>query len=89
MLWILTYHRVDVPGRTPALNPRLISASPETFERHLRWLNTDFDPVSGRDILAAVGGGKALPPRAVHVTFDDAYRDFAQVAWPILRQVSW
>ena len=86
MLWILTYHRVDVPGRTPALNPRLVSASPETFEHQLRWLAKDFDPVSGRDILEAVGGGKALPPRAVHVTFDDAYRDFAQVAWPILQR---
>jgi peptidoglycan/xylan/chitin deacetylase (PgdA/CDA1 family) len=86
MLWILTYHRVDEPGRTPALNPRLISASPEAFELHLRWLSKDFDPVSGRDILDAVTAGKALPSRAVHVTFDDAYRDFALYAWPILQR---
>jgi peptidoglycan/xylan/chitin deacetylase (PgdA/CDA1 family) len=36
------------------------------------------------DVLEAQRGGAALPPRAVLVTFDDAYRDFRENAWPVL-----
>src|ERR671914_537157 len=36
-------------------------------------------------ILPAREGRADLPPRAVLLTFDDAYDDFAEVAWPLLR----
>lgn len=39
------------------------------------------------ELLEAVAGVRSLPPRAVLLTFDDAYRDFATHAWPILRRL--
>jgi peptidoglycan/xylan/chitin deacetylase (PgdA/CDA1 family) len=52
--------------------------------KHLqRW----FRPVSLEEVLDAFLRRVPLPPRAVHVTVDDAYRDFGEVAWPILRDL--
>jgi len=39
-------------------------------------------------VLATVRHGRPLPPRAVLITFDDAYLDFAEHAWPVLRRLS-
>jgi peptidoglycan/xylan/chitin deacetylase (PgdA/CDA1 family) len=41
--------------------------------------------VSLDEVLAVQEGRADLPPRAVLLTFDDAYDDFAEVAWPLLR----
>jgi peptidoglycan/xylan/chitin deacetylase (PgdA/CDA1 family) len=35
--------------------------------------------------LDAIAAGAPLPPRAVLITFDDAYDDFGKTAWPILQ----
>jgi peptidoglycan/xylan/chitin deacetylase (PgdA/CDA1 family) len=85
-LTVLTYHRVaDRSGDRDDLDPALISAEPRDFERQVAWLATKAAPVSLGDVLAARAGLRRLPPRAVLLTFDDAYRDFADCAWPILR----
>jgi peptidoglycan/xylan/chitin deacetylase (PgdA/CDA1 family) len=42
--------------------------------------------VSMPEVLEAVEKGRPLPRRAVLITFDDAYRDFAENAWPILKK---
>jgi peptidoglycan/xylan/chitin deacetylase (PgdA/CDA1 family) len=44
-----------------------------------------YRPVSAAEVLRAKLGGVPLPGRAALVTFDDAYRDFREVAWPLLR----
>jgi peptidoglycan/xylan/chitin deacetylase (PgdA/CDA1 family) len=84
-LRVLTYHRVDRPEERPFLNPGLISASPEEFERQILLLASDYHPVSIEAVLQAFRSAAPLPRRAVLVTFDDAYLDFAEHAWPILR----
>lgn len=86
MLRVLAYHRVGDPSDPRGLDPALISATPEAFLQQMRHLRRWYEPVGQEDILAAFLGGSALPPRAVHVTVDDAYRDFAEVTWPILRE---
>lgn len=83
---ILTYHRVDEPGARPYLHPGLIGATPATFEAQLRDLAARTNPISVDDLRAAVRGERVLPHRPLLVTFDDAYEDFAEHAWPRLRR---
>jgi peptidoglycan/xylan/chitin deacetylase (PgdA/CDA1 family) len=84
VLPVLTYHRVDVVGRAPLLYPGLISAEPDAFEEQMRFLVARWRPLSLAELLAVRRGVTRLPPRSILVTFDDAYRDFSEVAWPIV-----
>jgi peptidoglycan/xylan/chitin deacetylase (PgdA/CDA1 family) len=84
-LTVLTYHRIAERPDPDDLDPGLISASPAEFGRHIAWVAGNATPVTLDDVLAARAGRARLPPRAVLVTFDDAYRDFADRAWPVLR----
>lgn len=86
LLYVLTYHRVDEPGRDPDLDPHLISATPREFERQVSMLSEACRVVGTDDVLRALDGGAPLPARAVLVTFDDGYEDFETYAWPILRR---
>jgi len=85
VLRVLAYHRIADPTRASMLDPRLISATPATFDRHMAYLASDYHPVSMEEVLDAIEGGSRLPDRAVLITFDDAYVDFASNAWPILK----
>lgn len=87
LLRILTYHRVDEPNARQSFDPGLISASPESFEKQMKYLAANYEPVSALDVIKAfeTNGHHSLPPRAVMVTFDDAYYDFEKYAWPILK----
>jgi peptidoglycan/xylan/chitin deacetylase (PgdA/CDA1 family) len=84
-LAILTYHRVDEPDARPDLMPGLLSATPDAFADHIDTLVRHARPVSLGEVLDALEEPRRLPPRAVLVTFDDGYADFAQHAWPALR----
>ncbi len=86
MLRVLTYHRVAEPRNGNYLNPRMISATPAAFEEQIRHLVKHYRVVSVREVLAAVEKSVQLPGHTTMLTFDDAYRDFGEVAWPILRR---
>lgn len=86
MLRILAYHRVAELRHTPAVDARGVSATPGVFARQLEHLVRFYRVVSMPEVLEAVEKGTTLPKRAVLITFDDAYADFAEIAWPILRQ---
>lgn len=81
---VLTYHRVDEPGARPWLYPFLLSATPAAFDAQMTAVARWHRPIGLADLLAAQHGLRPLPRRAVLVTFDDAYRDFMENAWPIL-----
>lgn len=83
---VLTYHRVAEPDGDPTLDPALVSATPAEFEEQIAFLTGARPLVSLEDLLAVRRGERALPGGAVMLTFDDAYRDFAETAWPILRR---
>ncbi|MEK7727848.1 MAG: polysaccharide deacetylase family protein [candidate division KSB1 bacterium] len=86
MLRILTYHRVARAEDTPDLNPRMISATPEVFAAQMRLLARKYRVVTMEEVLDAFAAQKKLPAAAVLLTFDDAYCDFGEIAWPILRR---
>lgn len=71
---ILTYHSLDGSGSP-------ISVAPEAFGRHVAWL------ASGRVRVVGLAELLALAPEAdaVALTFDDAFRNFVEVAAPLLR----
>jgi peptidoglycan/xylan/chitin deacetylase (PgdA/CDA1 family) len=86
VLRVLTYHRVADPSDR-SLYPPLVSASPDVFERQMRWLAGRHRFVSLSEVLHCRRTGSPLPARALLLTFDDAYADFAEHAWPILAEL--
>lgn len=85
LIGVLTYHRVvEADDDAP---PGFGSAHPDEFVRHMTMLARAYHPISLADLARRAGGGPALPRRSVLVTFDDAYRDFATHAWPVLKDL--
>src|SRR5262245_58857356 len=84
ILRVLTYHRILEPG-DETVYPGVVSTTPEGFARQVQLLTCRYRVISLADAVAALKGRAPLPPRALLLTFDDAYRDFAQHAWPLLR----
>jgi peptidoglycan/xylan/chitin deacetylase (PgdA/CDA1 family) len=81
---VLLYHHIapDPIGIAPTL-----SISSRTFERHLRWLaDLGFKGISARDWSDFREARKPLPSNPILITFDDAYRDTADFAFPLLRR---
>ncbi len=82
-LTILSYHEIADPAEavTPAY-----AVTPTNFLRQMDWLrNHGYRFVGVDDVLAARSGKRPLPPKAVLVTFDDAYQSVYEHAWPVLR----
>jgi len=68
------------------VDSRSVSATPEGFARQMEHLARYYQVISMTEALEAVEKKTPLPKRAVLITFDDAYADFAEIAWPILKQ---
>ncbi len=83
ILPVLTYHRVAEPDDDH--HPGLISATPAAFGEQIEALGRRFSFVSLATVMDRLEGGAPVPARSILLTFDDAYRDFAENAWPILR----
>jgi peptidoglycan/xylan/chitin deacetylase (PgdA/CDA1 family) len=78
------YHRVAPEGAAATSRWRL---TPEAFEEQLRYLrDAGFYSVTLDQWREAAQSKKPLPGRAVLLTFDDGYRDFAEHAWPLLKR---
>ena len=81
---VLLYHHVGIPreGTWPSL-----TVSPERFEAHMAWLKgRGYVGIRSSDWLAWRQEGRPLPPRPVLLTFDDAYADTAEHAFPVLQR---
>ena len=70
---ILTYHSIDVSGSP-------ISIDRDCFARHVRFMTSPGVRVVP---LAQIENAKG---NALAVTFDDGFLNFAEVAWPLLRE---
>lgn len=83
---VLMYHRVADEESQGTLDPRLLSATPAEFEEQLEYLASTRTVLSLQRLLEVRRGEAPLPQNPVVITFDDAYVDFADTAWPILQK---
>lgn len=74
MLAVLRYHAICGPEGYRYADPS-ICISPPSFERHVKYLVSNYRVLSLPDAVAALRAGKSLPPNAVAITFDDGYAD--------------
>jgi len=76
----LGYHDISEKVTTPDDVP------PDQFVRQLEYFKAHgYQPVSVQDLLQAAAGRKVLPEQAILLTFDDAYRSFYTVVFPLLK----
>jgi len=76
------YHYVRDAGRT--LFPRIHARSPAELEAQLDVFERDYEPVRMADVVAAYAGERALPERAVVLSFDDGLADHRDTVLPAL-----
>jgi peptidoglycan/xylan/chitin deacetylase (PgdA/CDA1 family) len=77
---VLMYHRIVDRDRS------LEGLPLETFAAQMRWIRAQCEPIPPEAIVErARDGGRARP--AVLVTFDDGYRDYHDLAYPVLREL--
>jgi peptidoglycan/xylan/chitin deacetylase (PgdA/CDA1 family) len=76
---ILTYHSIS-DGNSP------LKISPALFTEQMEWLSANARVLPLRELVEAMTAPRALPERAVVLTFDDAYLDFYSAAAPVLRR---
>lgn len=82
---ILMYHQV---GDFPAMDThRATYCDHRRFAVQMGYLKAfGYNVLSMNDVLQCVRGDKPIPPRAVAITFDDAYENFYEYALPILQR---
>ena len=88
--FILKYHRMRPAGREVLSNQAggefSAGIGARQFEAHLRLITRWFKPIPMAEMGWAVAQKKALPDKAVALTFDDGYRDNYEVAYPLLKR---
>jgi peptidoglycan/xylan/chitin deacetylase (PgdA/CDA1 family) len=81
---VLMYHRIATDGPDALARYRL---APEALREQLGWLRSNgFHGIDSRQLAAHLRSGQPLPGRPVLLTFDDGFADFAESAWPLLRE---
>jgi peptidoglycan/xylan/chitin deacetylase (PgdA/CDA1 family) len=79
---ILVYHNFG-----PESKGRLVLAA-KAFEEQMRYLKAEGYRVIGlRDFVAFMEQGRQIPRRAVILTFDDGYRAFKDLAYPVPKEL--
>jgi peptidoglycan/xylan/chitin deacetylase (PgdA/CDA1 family) len=87
LLPVLGYHRVADPTTEAGAHAGLC-VPPQAFQEQLDAVSARHDVISLTDLLEVRRGHLRLPRRALLITFDDGYDDFASTAWPMLRERS-
>jgi peptidoglycan/xylan/chitin deacetylase (PgdA/CDA1 family) len=81
VLRCVVFHNITARP-SPFTKGMWVDTALEQFEAKLKFLSQHYTPVSLGDVLADADG-LALPPRAILVTFDDAYASVAEIAAPL------
>ena len=88
------YHQVKATEQNPksdilkAYYPQTISK--KNLISHFNWLrNNGYQVVGWQDIIDSQSGKKALPDKAVLLTFDDGYESFYRIVYPLLKEYNY
>jgi peptidoglycan/xylan/chitin deacetylase (PgdA/CDA1 family) len=85
MIRVLAYHRI-VPDDVTSVGPQLCLAV-SMFRKHLQMLERwGFTSITFEDYRLHLDHGLALPRFPVVITFDDAYAETYDLAFPLLRE---
>ena len=76
---ILMYHRFS-------RNEEFGKTSQATFESHLSDLTKNYNVISLDELIGHKSKEKPVPPRSAAITIDDGYRDFYDIAFPVLKK---
>jgi peptidoglycan/xylan/chitin deacetylase (PgdA/CDA1 family) len=77
---VLTYHRILGADRTFEGIPV------ERFAEQMRWVRANCDPIRPEELVTSAERPTRARP-AVLITFDDGYRDYHDLAYPVLRDL--
>jgi peptidoglycan/xylan/chitin deacetylase (PgdA/CDA1 family) len=84
---VLMYHYVEPWPPGPDELRQGLTVKPEDFAAQMAYLHANgYVTVSLYDLVDALAVGKALPEKAVVLTFDDGYRTLMDFAVPVLEQ---
>ncbi|MHA1231749.1 MAG: polysaccharide deacetylase family protein [Candidatus Helarchaeota archaeon] len=74
---ILTYHGVS-------LKPTKNCVTIELFKQHLDFLKSNYKLIKLRELIRKINNGEIFKENYVSITFDDAYQNFYEYAYPEL-----
>lgn len=83
---VLMYHRV-AERPDGFLGPDEYTVSPDVFEKHIAFLNENFNIIPVHEFYLGFQGEKELPKKPVVITFDDGYRDTYENDLPVLEKL--
>jgi peptidoglycan/xylan/chitin deacetylase (PgdA/CDA1 family) len=87
-LTVLAYHRIradDARGEHP-FDDGVFGPTVSQFREQIHWLTRSTEVIGESQLRLFVGRREPLPPRSTLVTFDDAYRDNFDLAFPVLQE---
>lgn len=76
---ILMYHRFSEV-------PRQGRCQQQVFRRQVQHIKRHYRPISLIELATLIKNGAAVPANSIILTIDDGYRDFFDIAYPVLRQ---
>jgi len=76
---ILMYHRFSE-------NNEKDKVSKHIFEQQLTDIKKNFNPIPLQELIDCIITGKKLPKHGIVITIDDGYRDFYEIAFPLLKK---
>ena len=78
---ILMYHRFSEHGGHEATGR-------ESFRQQMEYVSRHYNPMTLEALCGYLESGKKPPRNTIVVTVDDGYRDFYDIAWPVLQEYS-
>ncbi|MFZ0927659.1 MAG: polysaccharide deacetylase family protein [Syntrophobacteraceae bacterium] len=79
---IIMFHQIQPAG---CRNSKGLPA--QDFLSYLKYIKKHFDPIKITDLVSYKHKNGVFPSNAVAITFDDGYRSFYDLAWPLLKRM--